>query len=145
MSNKPRLFTVAEANALLPRLNILLEQQMELLSELDAGLEALRALGGDPDDLEPAPSDSPAVREAKAVLQRKAEAFRAGWTEVEATGAVVKDVRLGLLDFYGRLDGQLVWLCWRYGEPAVGHWHALDRGFASRSPLPRTSIPPTMN
>jgi hypothetical protein len=25
-----------------------------------------------------------------------------------------------------------VYLCWRYGEPSVQHWHELEGGFAGR-------------
>jgi hypothetical protein len=51
---------------------------------------------------------------------------------------VLKDPRTGLLDFYGQVDGKLVWLCWRYGEDAVTHYHALDEGFGGRKPIEPT-------
>ena len=43
-------------------------------------------------------------------------------------GAVLKDPRTGLVDFYGQVDGKRVWLCWKYGEDAVTHYHGLRRG-----------------
>jgi hypothetical protein len=48
---------------------------------------------------------------------------------------VVKDPQTGLVDFYGRIDGRTVWLCWRYGEDCVGYYHDLDAGFSGRRPL----------
>jgi len=33
------------------------------------------------------------------------------------------------------LEGREVWLCWRLGEPDVGHWHELDEGYRNRRPL----------
>jgi hypothetical protein len=153
MSDRVRIFTVAEANALLPRLNVILGRQMEELRAIEAASEALRARGGDPRALDPTPGDDPRddpgddpeTAALKADLRARGQRFQEGWTEVEALGAVVKDVRQGLLDFYGRRAGQLVWLCWKYGEPAVAHWHPLDQGFATRQPLERVSIPPTLN
>lgn len=145
MADRVRTFTVAEANALLPRLNVILERQMALLREIDAGVEALRARGVADDDYEPAPGDDAQVAALKTGLREKVLTFRQGWAEVEATGAVVKDVRQGLIDFRGRRDGHFVWLCWRYGEPAVAFWHPMDQGFGSRQPLERESIPPTLN
>lgn len=145
MDDKPRIFTVAEANALLPRLNVLLERQRRLLEELDAEVASLRARGEDPEVLEPRDGEDHEVREQKASLGRKVELLRELEAEVAGTGAVVKDVREGLVDFYGRVEGRVVWLCWRYGESAVAHWHPLETGFASRRPLPRSSIPPTLN
>jgi hypothetical protein len=50
-------------------------------------------------------------------------------------GVVVKDLETGLLDFPTERDGEVVFLCWRYGEPSVAHWHSLDAGFAGRQPL----------
>ena len=44
------------------------------------------------------------------------------------SGVIVKDPRIGLCDFYGLVDGKHVWLCWRYGEEAVEHYHDLDDG-----------------
>jgi hypothetical protein len=58
-----------------------------------------------------------------------------GWREVEDLGAVIKDPREGLVDFYGRVDGKLVWFCWKYGEEGVTHYHGLDEGFAGRKPI----------
>jgi hypothetical protein len=47
----------------------------------------------------------------------------------------VKDVQLGLLDFPSEREGRVVFLCWRYGEPEVAHWHEVDTGYAARKPL----------
>lgn len=145
MTDRAKIFTIAEANALLPRLNIILEQQMALLAEIDQCVAKLREAGGDPSAIDPLPDDSHAMVELKTDLRTRAQKFREGWAEVESLGVVVKDVRQGLIDFHGRRAGQVVWLCWKYGEPAVAHWHALDQGFSSRQPLERLSIPPTMN
>jgi hypothetical protein len=95
--------------------------------------------------LEPQEGDSAEVLDLKVRLKVPVNELRSLWREIEATGAVVKDVRQGLVDFPGRLEGQAVWLCWRYGETAVAHWHPMDQGFEARRPLPRTSIPPTLN
>ena len=41
----------------------------------------------------------------------------------------------GLVDFPGEMDGRLIYLCWRLGEPSIQHWHEIDAGFAGRQPL----------
>ena len=58
-----------------------------------------------------------------------------GWQRVQKWGGVVKDPQTGLVDFYGRVDGKLVWLCWRYGEDSLSHYHDLEAGFSARRPL----------
>jgi hypothetical protein len=50
-------------------------------------------------------------------------------------GGVIKDPQTGLVDFYGRVGEKLVWLCWRYGEDSLSHYHDLEAGFAARRPL----------
>src|SRR5581483_96855 len=102
MPERVRIFTVAEANALLPRLNVILERQMALLAQIDALSDDLKRRGIDPKALQPSPNDSPEALALKAEISAPAKAFREGWAEVEALGVVVKDIRTGLLDFYGR-------------------------------------------
>lgn len=55
--------------------------------------------------------------------------------ELEQMGVELKDPMTGLLDFRARRGDQEVYLCWRLGEPAVGHWHPLETGFAGRRSL----------
>jgi len=40
-----------------------------------------------------------------------------------------------LVKFLAERDGREVYLCWRYDEPRVAHWHDLEAGFAGRQPL----------
>ena len=68
-------------------------------------------------------------------LRRRVGRYEEGWTQVRELGGVVKDPQIGLVDFYGRIDGRVVWLCWRYGEDALGYYHELDSGYPGRRPL----------
>jgi hypothetical protein len=54
---------------------------------------------------------------------------------INATGAILKDVNTGLVDFLAVRDGREVYLCWRYGEPEIQYWHELEGGFAGRQPI----------
>jgi hypothetical protein len=56
-------------------------------------------------------------------------------TRLEAWGIEVKDAERGLIDFYHERDGEVVYLCYLLGEPALGYWHSLSAGFAGRQPL----------
>jgi hypothetical protein len=55
--------------------------------------------------------------------------------EIEAIGVRVQDVEAGLLDFPCVVEGRVVLLCWRLGEPVIAHWHSEEDGFAGRRPL----------
>ena len=52
--------------------------------------------------------------------------------EVEATGAELKGLEQGLLDFPTTIEGRPAYWCWQAGEPAIEWWHPRDSGFAGR-------------
>jgi hypothetical protein len=132
----PQVFTLEEVNALVPRLKAMMGEQMGRRAEIEGHLERLSmALGGVPDAIALDPTDPPHVRTLKRELIERVEAYQNGWRPLEEMGAVLKDARVGLVDFYGRVDGKLVWLCWKYGEDVVTHYHALDEGFSGRKEI----------
>lgn len=131
-----RVFTLEEVNDLVPKLNAAVKVQLERRSEIEGLLIRLgRELGDVPERIVLDPADPTDVRVLKRDLVRRIEEYRAGWKAIEQLGAVLKDARTGLLDFYGNVDGKLVWLCWKYGEAEVAHYHALEDGFSARKPI----------
>lgn len=135
MAARP-VFTLEEANALVPRLKSLIGAQMERRSQIERGLEELaKMIGAVPDSIRIDDEDPVPVRNLKRDVAERIEKYRVAWREVEELGVVLKDARAGLIDFYGQVDGKAVWLCWKYGEEAVTHYHGLDEGFAGRKPI----------
>lgn len=55
--------------------------------------------------------------------------------QIMDTGAVVKDLDSGLVDFPALREGHEVYLCWRQGEERIDFWHEKDAGFAGRQPI----------
>jgi hypothetical protein len=51
------------------------------------------------------------------------------------TGAQVKDINTGLLDFPALKNGREVYLCWQYGEGDIAFWHEVEDGYAGRQPI----------
>jgi hypothetical protein len=132
----PRVFTLEEVNDLLPTLSAVVKRQLERRSEIETLLMRLgRELGDVPERIVLNPADPTDVRDLKRDLVRRIAEYRAGWREIEEMGAVLKDARMGLLDFYGNVDGRLVWLCWKYGESEVAHYHMLNEGYSGRKPI----------
>jgi len=54
---------------------------------------------------------------------------------IQATGCLVKDLEMGLLDFPAILNDEEVLLCWKLGEDRIRYYHSVDEGFAGRKPL----------
>ena len=132
-----RLFSLREANALLDtlrgefaRARELREQLVNLQHKLS---EAGHSIEG-PDLTVDASAPAQVQRlQARAVslISRLRDILR----EVSELGVEVKAAD-GLVDFRSKLHGRTVYLCWKFGEDRVGHWHELDTGFAGRKPLP---------
>lgn len=134
-----RLFTPDEVNRLIPRLTELLDTAMDRHRQALALQERLRedrarvaASGGERID----------ARDWKARAERLdglAIEVRQVLEEIQGLGGVTKDLEMGLVDFPGRgpaeSGGQVVNLCWRYGEAAVEFWHGMNEGYAQRKPL----------
>ncbi len=131
-----RVFTISEVNALIPALSSLVGEQLREQSEIEHGLaELMRLTGEPPRSLEARAADSPEVARLKSELRRRISRYETGWQRVQTWGGVIKDPQTGLVDFYGRVDGKLVWLCWRYGEDSLGYYHELTAGYSGRRPL----------
>jgi len=55
--------------------------------------------------------------------------------KILATGAVVKDLQRGLIDFPHLSEGKEIFLCWEMGEKEIKFWHDLESGYPGRQPL----------
>lgn len=131
-----RVFSIAEVNALIPMISVLVAQQLREQSEIEQGLaELARRTGRPPRSLAQSSDDPSDVTRIKRELRERVRRYEAGWERIQELGGVVKDPQTGLVDFYGRIDGRTVWLCWRYGEDSVEYYHDLDAGFSGRRPL----------
>jgi len=55
--------------------------------------------------------------------------------EICSEGCYLKDLETGLVDFPTLWEGREVYLCWQLGESEVGHWHEIEAGYAGRRSL----------
>jgi hypothetical protein len=120
----PRLWTLAEANAVLPEVRQLVRQMLaaraevvELQPQLWPAVERAIYNGG-------SKSLSQATRQI-VIIQNILQVF-------DSMGIQVKDLNTGLLDFPAVKDGRTVLLCWLYDEPSIQFWHDIDTGFGGR-------------
>lgn len=136
MSGPSRLFTLEEANALVPQLNSLCAEQIERRAAIEKRLvELAQKTGAPPEGVMEKPDDPADVRAIKRDIISRLHEYQSAWNELEKLGVVLKDARTGLMDFYARVDGKVVFLCWQYGEDCVAHYHDIDAGFSGRKPI----------
>ena len=55
--------------------------------------------------------------------------------ELQQVGAELVDSEVGLVEFASSLDGQAMWLSWKYDEPEVCYWRADGDEAIDRRPL----------
>ncbi|MBI4440935.1 DUF2203 domain-containing protein [Candidatus Woesearchaeota archaeon] len=47
-------------------------------------------------------------------------------------GCIVKDARIGLIDFYAQHNGMDIFLCYHLGEEEITSWHEPSAGYQGR-------------
>lgn len=129
---KKKTYTLQEANAMLPLLRVILRDVTTLAGELRERYERLIRLK-QAKGLDRAHEEE--VQQLAAEFELGQEKMREYEIELEKLGVELKDYYTGLIDFRHLKDGKEVYLCWRLGEPEVGHWHDLNSGFAGRQKL----------
>lgn len=142
MDEGPRFFTLDEANALVPTLQIEFGRIARARAEIGP---VIAALGGADASMAVLKDEgtAPAGQEAEAArLRALAAEITEAVERVNDLGCLVKDVDTGLVDFYALQDGDPVFLCWQFGEPVISSWHGLEEGFAGRKPIDGAEIPP---
>ena len=132
-----RLFTVREANLFVPTLTTAFTNARELLARAQELARDLAELGHPIGDVEALVVDEEAPNDVKK-RQREVTGIvrdlRQLLAKVAEMGAEVKAAD-GLVDFRSRKNGEVVYLCWRFGEDAITHWHDLTSGFSGRAPI----------
>jgi hypothetical protein len=133
----PREFTLEEVNRLVPELHRLVSRQLVVQDRVQGLLQQLHGrLGRLPRDIVPRGDDDEDVHALKEEISHLLRQIEEGWAEIQGLGCQIKDPQSGLVDFHGRVDGELVFFCWKFGEESVSHYHGLDEGFAGRRALP---------
>jgi hypothetical protein len=136
--NKPKrgkkYYTPAEANAALPLVRAIVRDITALAESLRERHDRLARLS--PREREGL--DGPHREEVEKILaefEHDQDQMRQYTQELVDLGIELKDYFIGLIDFPCWMDGREVYLCWKMGEPEVGHWHETNAGFAGRRKL----------
>ena len=121
-----KVYSVDEANALIPKLKPLLERIRKTQEELakDKTVAAVREKAAQNGGGLPG-------RHLSALTKTLNEDLR----QLEAWGIVLRDPSIGLIDFMHQREGETICLCWKLGESRVEWWHPLETGIAGRQRL----------
>jgi len=124
---------------MVPELQSRLTALLQLVGQLKALRDRIEAAGFPivPEGLEGALDVAPAhLRRPLAHFRGLYESMGDELRAVEKTGAHVKDLETGLVDFFSLRGGtEEVLLCWRFGEARIEYWHDLESGFRGRRPV----------
>jgi hypothetical protein len=124
--DEKHLFTVREANELIPFLSDKLEelgrvhQKLVVWSKDAPSQQEITLRGGMLAD--------PRYVALLTRLQNLVD-------DICSEGCYLKDLESGLVDFPTLWEGREVYLCWKLGESEVSHWHEVEAGFAGRRSL----------
>ncbi|MEX1170084.1 MAG: DUF2203 domain-containing protein [Chloroflexota bacterium] len=139
-----RFYDIDAANAAIPELGgivaILGEQRADLVRLRDEVLAAGSGREGAPAAVSAptGPGEAPISNDLRLIrlrMQGLIDQMAAGVARIDALGLTLRDIERGLVDFPALVSGRQVWLCWQFGERAIGWWHDLDTGFDGRRPL----------
>jgi hypothetical protein len=127
MDTYPRYFSLDQANQLLEVIRPLAAEMLAIrdtIIELQPQLETVL---------------NKAVNNGGSLVAKDAldafEALKTVLYNIQQYDVFIKDVNSGLIDFPSIRDGEVVFLCWQFGEGQITYWHELEAGFQGRKPL----------
>ncbi len=113
MPGDGKVFTYQEALATFPRVRRLTEQAVQQIEAMVNRLQSSKEL-----------------EDRKLELDEAVQQIVQAWTqEILALGCEIKG--MWLVDW----DSGDGYYCWRYPEPALGHYHSYEEGFVGRVPI----------
>ena len=123
----PRYFTLQEANEALVSIRPLMDElqtiRQKILANQPEAWPAIERSAGN------------GGNRALSNMVQDFEKLDALVHRIQETGALLKDINMGLLDFPALREGREVYLCWQYGESDIAYWHEVEAGYAGRQPI----------
>ncbi|HLD57621.1 MAG TPA: DUF2203 domain-containing protein [archaeon] len=132
-----RIFTLEEAEQNLPKVKAVFDKIFEIngkVRAVSADINNLIEIWGK-DVTDPKHRDYKfyieGVKKRDGLVGRVKELV----DDIQETGAFVKGVEEGLVDFLFDRGGEIVCLCWKYGDKRLSYWHSVADGYVGRRPL----------
>jgi hypothetical protein len=153
-----KIFTLAEANALLPELRKMLSNaNRDIIDKAETIAHAFAMQDSCEQEMSKvkvsrnnSESSISTLRECRLNFQASIESLEQAkksyiqtlnfWLdEISQKGAIVRDIKSGLLDFPADSGNFQYYLCWQSNEDCIQYWHPTNDGFIGRRPLTRLS------
>lgn len=126
-----KLFTIEEAEALIPRLQEELKCVRKHQEELKARVRELVQQ----EEVSNIDSHVASLAAKDARVNELMNVIRAWFEKITELSVECKGIDEGLFDFPCLLEDRIVYLCWKDGEERIEAWHEVDAGFSGRRPL----------
>jgi hypothetical protein len=133
-----RIYTVTDANALVPVLSEVATAIRDAYREMEDATEQIADFESNfsAELQDPAWEQRSEYDEYRKRFAAAREELSKQMERLGGLGAELKDPRIGLVDFYARrAGGETVYLCWKLGEDRIRTWHTLSGGYAGRRPV----------
>ena len=124
-----KYFTIEEAEEMLPRVERALTKTIRLNKALDllSSIE-IEVYDDDYDNLR-------RITKLNKHFHKLSYEFYANIEKIEDIGCIIKDLEIGIIDFYSGFEGREIFLCWKLGEKKIKFWHEVDSGYEGRRPI----------
>jgi hypothetical protein len=129
-----KLFTLEEANALLPQIRADLTELQALVNQIEIHFQELQKIKSSPKHGQAANGHDPLFELETRIDFMRMEAELA-IQNFGRKGVLLKTINPGLVDFPSDLHGRDVLLCWKEGEESITHYHGWQDGYMGRKLL----------
>jgi hypothetical protein len=120
-----KLFSLQEANKLIPTVDILLSEMQNAI------VDALRIR----QEFATVKANTLEARNMIQEMQFLGRVVNESKAELDKLGVFIQDVETGKIDFPSQLGAEVVYLTWEKGKDAITHYHRLNEG--TSLPLPK--------
>ncbi|MCH7817977.1 MAG: DUF2203 domain-containing protein [Candidatus Marinimicrobia bacterium] len=129
---KDKLFTVEEADKLLPEIRTILDEfkdRKKIFFELKEEVLELTEIVNSEE------YRNEELSKKERILKATSNEIENLFEEIAKLGCTVKDIDNGLVDFISIFRGRKVFLCWKQGEDNVSWYHDMQTGFTGRKQI----------
>ena len=125
-----KYFTLRSAQNQIPKI----KKSLVKLQNLKKAIDAILSVKMDPQEVEHDEFIETNTKLSKEYHKLSYDMY-AELEKLQKVGCILKDLELGLVDFYFRFEERDVFLCWKLGEAKIMAWHETDSGYAARQSI----------